>query len=87
MSIIPSLHLKKVFNENFVTNIRKENIKEVIGTIAKSMGSTLAACGDVNRNVMAPAAPYEKGSYPAARKLANDIADLLSPQKSRENIP
>ena len=43
--------------------------------------ATLAACGDVNRNVMAPAAPYEKGSYPAARKLANDIADVLSPQK------
>ena len=36
------------------------------------MGSTLAACGDVNRNVMAPAAPYEKGSYPAARKLATE---------------
>ena len=61
--------------------IKKRNIKEVIGTIVKSMGSTLAACGDVNRNVMAPAAPYEKGSYPAARKLANDIADVLSPQE------
>ncbi len=64
--------------------IKKGNIKEVIGTIVKSMGSTLAACGDVNRNVMAPAAPYEKGSYPAARKLANDIADVLSPQKAEE---
>ncbi len=64
--------------------IKKENIKEVIGTIVKSMGSTLAACGDVNRNVMAPAAPYEKGSYPAARKLANDIADVLSPQKAEK---
>ncbi len=62
--------------------IKKENIKEVIGTIIKSMGSTLAACGDINRNVMAPAAPYEKGSYPAARKLANDIADVLSPKKA-----
>ena len=64
--------------------IKKGNIKEVIGTIVKSMGSTLAACGDVNRNVMAPAAPYEKGSYPAARKLANDIADVLSPQKGEK---
>jgi len=64
--------------------IKKGNIKEVIGTIVKSMGSTLAACGDVNRNVMAPAAPYEKGSYPAARKLANDIADVLSPQKAEK---
>ncbi len=64
--------------------IKKDNIKEVIGTIVKSMGSTLAACGDINRNVMAPAAPYEKGSYPAARKLAKNIADLLSPQKAEE---
>ena len=62
--------------------IKKENLKEVIGTIVKSMGSTLAACGDINRNVMAPAAPYEKGSYPAARKLANDIADVLSPVRA-----
>ncbi len=59
--------------------IRKDNLKEVIKTIVTSMGSTLAACGDINRNVMAPAAPYETGSYPAARKLANDIADVLSP--------
>jgi len=64
--------------------IKKGDIKEVIGTIVKSMGSTLAACGDINRNVMAPAAPYEKGSYPAARKLANDIADVLSPQKAEK---
>ena len=64
--------------------IKKGNIKEVIGTIVKSMGSTLAACGDVNRNVMAPAAPYEKGSYPAARKLADDIADVLSPKKAEK---
>jgi len=62
--------------------IKKDNLKEVIGTIVKSMGSTLAACGDINRNVMAPAAPYEKGSYPAARKLANDIADVLSPKEA-----
>ena len=62
--------------------IKKENLKEVIGTIVRSMGSTLAACGDINRNVMAPAAPFEKGSYPAARKLANDIADVLSPKKA-----
>ena len=59
--------------------IRKENLHEVIGTIIKSMGSTLAACGDINRNVMAPAAPYEKGGYPAARQLANEIADVLNP--------
>ena len=59
--------------------VRKQHLREVIGTIVRGMGSTLAACGDINRNVMAPAAPFEKGAYPAARQLANDVADLLSP--------
>ena len=60
--------------------VRKEHLKEVIGTIVRGMGSTLAACGDINRNVMAPAAPFSHGGYPAARQLACDIADLLAPQ-------
>ena len=60
--------------------VRKENLKEVMATIVRHMSSTLSACGDINRNVMAPAAPFEKGAYPAARQLANDIADLLTPQ-------
>ncbi len=63
--------------------IRKENLKEVIGTIVRSMGSTMSACGDISRNVMAPAAPFDKGAYPAAQKLANEIADLLAPLSSR----
>jgi sulfite reductase (ferredoxin) len=60
--------------------IPKADLKEVIGTIVRNLGSTLAACGDINRNVMAPPAPYEKGGYPAARQLADEIADLLSPE-------
>ncbi|MCP9774591.1 sulfite reductase, ferredoxin dependent [Cyanobium sp. WAJ14-Wanaka] len=60
--------------------IAKADLKEVIGTIVRHMGSTLAACGDINRNVMAPAAPFERGGYPAARELADQIADLLTPQ-------
>ncbi len=59
--------------------IKKENLKEVINKIITSMGSTLAACGDINRNVMAPAAPYKNDGYPAARELAHEIADLLTP--------
>ncbi len=65
-----------------IHGIKKHNLKEVINTIIKSMGSTLAACGDINRNVMAPAAPYEIKGYPAARNLAHEIADLLSPAKA-----
>ena len=56
--------------------IRKENLKEVINKIVTSMGSTLAACGDINRNVMAPAAPYEKDGYPAARALALSLIHI-----------
>ena len=59
--------------------IRKDNLKEVIKSIVSSMGSTLAACGDINRNVMAPAAPFETSEYITARTLAVKVADLLTP--------
>ncbi|WP_115015397.1 NADPH-dependent assimilatory sulfite reductase hemoprotein subunit [Synechococcus sp. UW140] len=62
--------------------VPKADLKEVIGTIVRNLGSTLAACGDINRNVMAPAAPFDKGGYPAARQLADEIADLLSPESA-----
>jgi sulfite reductase (ferredoxin) len=60
--------------------IAKSELREVIGTIVRSLGSTLSACGDINRNVMAPPAPFTDEGYPAARRLADDIADLLAPQ-------
>ena len=60
--------------------IAKADLREVIGTIVRAMGSTLSACGDINRNVMAPAAPFQQDGYPAARQLADDIADLLAPR-------
>ena len=59
--------------------IRKENLKQVIQTIVNAMGSTLAACGDINRNVMAPAAPFDTSEYITARNLAVKVADLLTP--------
>ena len=53
----------------------------MFSTVVKNMGSTLGACGDVNRNVMAPPAPYEdKPEYGIAAQVAEDIADLLAPQ-------
>ncbi|MEB3265040.1 MAG: sulfite reductase, ferredoxin dependent [Cyanobacteriota bacterium] len=63
--------------------VRKEHLREVIGTIVRHMGSTLAACGDINRNVMAPAAPFDTGGYPAARDLADAVADLLTPEAAQ----
>jgi len=59
--------------------IPKQDLRTVVGTIVRNMGSTLAACGDINRNVMAPPAPYTKSGYPVARRLANDIAELPAP--------
>lgn len=61
--------------------VLKKNLKTVLASIIKNMGSTLGACGDINRNVLAPPAPYKKRpEYEYARTYANHIADLLTPQ-------
>jgi sulfite reductase (ferredoxin) len=61
--------------------ILKKNLKPTIAAIVRSMGSTLGACGDLNRNVMSPPAPFRKNNqYEYAREYANRIADLLTPQ-------
>ena len=61
--------------------ILKKNLKATIAAIVKSMGSTLGACGDLNRNVMAPPAPFKnKPEYQFAWEYADKIADLLTPQ-------
>ncbi|GBF79739.1 sulfite reductase, ferredoxin dependent [Aphanothece sacrum] len=61
--------------------ILKKNLKAAIAAIVKSMGSTLGACGDLNRNVMAPPAPYKnRREYQYAWEYADKIADLLRPQ-------
>jgi len=64
-----------------IHGILKENLKTVIADITKNMGSTVGACGDINRNVMAPAVPFKnKPEYQYAREYAFKIADLLAPQ-------
>ncbi|MEB3294955.1 MAG: NADPH-dependent assimilatory sulfite reductase hemoprotein subunit, partial [Synechococcales bacterium] len=61
--------------------ILKQDLKPTIAAIVNNLGSTLAACGDVNRNVMAPPAPFRnQPAYNHAREYANRIADLLTPQ-------
>jgi sulfite reductase (ferredoxin) len=61
--------------------ILKQNLKASIAAIIRSMGSTLGACGDLNRNVMAPPAPYkDRPDYVIAREYADKIADLLMPR-------
>lgn len=61
--------------------ILKKNLKESIATIIKNMGSTLGACGDLNRNVMAPPFPFKnKPEYQYAWEYAENVAQLLTPQ-------
>ena len=43
---------------------------------------TLAACGDVNRNVMSPANPFESKLHGQALDVAQKIHDHLTPQTS-----
>jgi sulfite reductase (ferredoxin) len=61
--------------------ILKKNLKSAIAAIIKSMGSTLGACGDLNRNVMAPPAPFKnQPEYQYAWEYADNLAQLLTPQ-------
>ncbi|MEM9266154.1 MAG: sulfite reductase, ferredoxin dependent [Cyanobacteria bacterium P01_F01_bin.13] len=61
--------------------ILKKNLKATMAAIIRSMGSTLGACGDLSRNVMAVPAPIkDKPEYVYARDYATRIADLLTPQ-------
>ncbi|MEH1891878.1 MAG: sulfite reductase, ferredoxin dependent [Nostoc sp.] len=61
--------------------ILKKNLKIAIATIVKNLGTTLGACGDINRNVMAPPAPFKnRPEYQYAWEYAQNIADLLSAQ-------
>ncbi|MEA5533686.1 sulfite reductase, ferredoxin dependent [Crocosphaera sp. XPORK-15E] len=64
-----------------VHGIVKKDLKSAIAAIVKSMGSTMGACGDLNRNVMAPPAPFKnRPEYQYAWEYADKIADLLRPQ-------
>lgn len=59
----------------------KGDLKTVFSSVIKAMGSTLGACGDVNRNVCGTPGPYtNRPEYLYSNKAAEDIADLLAPQ-------
>jgi sulfite reductase (ferredoxin) len=60
--------------------VRKANLKHVIAQINAHLGSTLGACGDINRNVTAPPFPFNAAPYAAARTAAREIAEALTPR-------
>jgi len=63
-----------------IHGVDKTELKDVVAAINENFGSTLGACGDINRNVMAPAAPFLSKEYVVARETAHAIAELLTPR-------
>lgn len=57
----------------------KGDLKTLMRGINDCMLSTLSACGDVQRNVMAPPAPFATEAHRAVQRLAHDLAMALSP--------
>ena len=60
--------------------IIKFNLKETLKELDAQLLSTIAACGDVNRNVMCNPNPYQSRTHAAALDLAHAIADHLTPR-------
>ena len=60
--------------------VLKSDLHTVIHQMNEHLGSTLAACGDINRNVMATPFPLQRPDYQAARDAAFAIADALTPK-------
>ena len=58
----------------------KSNLKTTLQAMDKVMLDTLAACGDVNRNVMCNPNPYQSRAHAASLKLAEDISNHLTPK-------
>jgi sulfite reductase (NADPH) hemoprotein beta-component len=57
----------------------KSNLKTAMKAIDAALLDTLAACGDVNRNVLATSNPYQSRAHRAALDLAHAISDRLLP--------
>src|SRR5476651_628870 len=58
----------------------KSNLKATLKEIDQVLLDTLAACGDVNRNVMCDPNPYQSRAHAAALSLAKAISDHLTPK-------
>ena len=57
----------------------KSNLKATLKAIDEHLLNTIAACGDVNRNVMCNPNPYQSRAHAAALELARAISDHLEP--------
>ena len=59
--------------------IIKKNLKTTIRKINDSLMDTIAACGDVNRNVMCNPNPYQSSVHAEALEMARVISTRLTP--------
>ena len=62
--------------------ILKRDLKQTMKEINDTLLDTLAACGDVNRNVMCPANPFESKLHGQALDIAQQIHNHLTPHTS-----
>ncbi len=60
--------------------IPKNRLRETMQRISKVNLSTIAACGDVNRNIMCCPAPYKDSVHIDMQKLADTLAAYLEPR-------
>ncbi len=60
--------------------IPKSRLKELIQRVNQVQLSTLAACGDVNRNVMCCPVPFATPIYEAIRSLSSQLAAHFAPR-------
>ena len=58
----------------------KSNLKRAMAAIDGALLDTIAACGDVNRNVLAATNPHQSPAHAAAYDLAKSISDELLPK-------
>src|SRR5437016_3097878 len=58
----------------------KSNLRPTLRAIDSVLLNSIAACGDVNRNVMCNPNPYASRAHAAALDLAREISDHLTPR-------
>jgi len=60
--------------------IRKPRLKETIAAVNETLLTTIAACGDVNRNVMCNPNPYQSALHGEVFDWASRISEELEPK-------
>src|SRR5262249_22742311 len=60
----------------------KSNVKSTVKAMDEVLMSSIAACGDVNRNVMCNPNPFQSRAHAAALELARAISNHLEPRTS-----